>query len=103
MPQTPERFPGEDTDELLEVDPDETHTTYVVTTTGGKVTQESWTDTTSGLELKRINYTFTGPLVTTEVRRVYDPLDGTTVVAQKTITYAYSGRRITGSTTVRDI
>ena len=107
MVRTRDRYPGDDPDELLETDPDETDTTYAVTrNANGQVTQESWTDTTTAFELKRITYTFNSELrVTTEVRQVFDPADGVTELSKKTITYSYSATNnvITGAVMVRDI
>lgn len=90
-------------DVLLEIDPDDTATTYVATYSGSAVTQESWTDTGTALELKRIEYTYADGLVTTEVRKVFDPADGVTIVAQKTITYSYTGFRVSGMTVARNV
>jgi hypothetical protein len=90
-------------DVLLEIDPDETATTYTATYSGNTVTQESWSDTGTAFELKRIEYTYTNRLVTTEVRKAFDPANGTTIVAQKTITYAYTNFRVTGMTVVRNV
>lgn len=107
MVRTRDRFPGDDPDEALEVDPDETNTTYTVTRdTQSRVTQESWTDTATAFELKRITYTFgSDDNVSTEVRKVFDPDNGTTILSQKTITYSYSAQDgyVTGAAVVRDI
>jgi hypothetical protein len=89
-------------DLLLETDPDSAATTYAVTYTTGKVTQEKWTDTGSGLKIKTIDYTYSGGQISTEVRKVY-AANGSTVVAQVTVTYAYSGSHISGSTATRDV
>lgn len=105
MVQTPDRFPGEDVDDLLEYDPDDTSTTYAVTRdASGRVSDEVWTDTATALELKRIIYTYdVNDRVATEVRKVFDPTDGVTVRSQKTLTYSYSNDAVTGATVVRDV
>lgn len=107
MVRTRDTFPGEDFDELLEVDPDETDTTYTVTVnSAGRVSQESWADTATAFELKRIEYTYnSNDYVATEVRKVFDPDDGTTILSQKTITYSYATTdgRVTGAASVRNV
>ena len=92
------------TDEpLLEVDPNSVGITYSVTRTGRTVTQERWEQTSNAFAVKTIDYTFAGGVVATEVRKVFSLADGTTVTAQKSITYAYSGPLITGYAATRDV
>lgn len=90
-------------EQLLEVDPNRVGMTYTPTYTAGKVTQESWIQTSDSFEIKRITYTYSGDTVATAQIKVFSIADGTTVIAQKTITYAYSGYQVTGFTVTRDV
>jgi hypothetical protein len=89
-------------DFLLESDPPTPGTTDTITYSSGLVTNETWVNTSNSHNVKTIDYTYTSGLAATEVRKVYDSA-GTTVVGQITITYAYSGSTLTGSTTVRNV
>jgi hypothetical protein len=89
-------------DFLLNNEPDSLNNTYSNTTSGGKVTQEVWIRTAGATNIKVIAYTYTGPKVTTEVRKVY-ALDGTTIIAQTTMTYSYTGSVVTGIVVTRDV
>jgi hypothetical protein len=77
-----------------------TSCSYVPTYVSGLVTNETWSS--GGLNLKTIDYTYSGSLCTQEVRKVY-AADGITIVAQITIVNTYSGTTLTGSTTTRNI
>lgn len=88
--------------ELLDNEPVATGTTYSVTRSGSRVTQETWKNTLSTNNIKTIVYTYTGNKVTTEVRTVY-ATDGVTIIAQATLTYSYTGSTVTGDTTVRNV
>lgn len=88
---------------LLDDEPGSVGTTYTVTRSGSTVTQEKWVNTGNSRTIKQINYTYTGSKVTTEVRKVFSAADGTTVIAQKTLTYSYSGTTVTGATIVRNV
>jgi hypothetical protein len=88
--------------ELLDNEPVALGTTYSVTRSGNHVTQETWANTLSTNTIKTIVYTYLGNKVHQEVRTVY-ATDGVTIVAQATITYAYSGSSVTGDTTVRNV
>jgi hypothetical protein len=88
---------------LLDDEPGSLTTTYTVTRAGSNVTQEKWVNTGNSRAIKQIDYTYTGSKVTTEVRKVFSAADGTTVIAQKTLTYNYSGTVITGATITRNV
>lgn len=90
-------------DALLDGDPGRVDTTYSVTYTGGYATQEMWINTGNSRPIKQIDYSYTGNKVSSEVRVVFAESDGTTIIAQKTITYAYSGNIVTGATATRDV
>jgi hypothetical protein len=90
-------------EQLLEVAPNRVGMIYTPTYTGGKVTQERWVQTSNSFEIKRITYTYSGDLASTAQIKVFSITDGTTVVAQKTITYSYSGFQVTGFTVTRDV
>jgi len=89
--------------ELLDNEPVGTGITYTVTRVGSSVSQEKWANTGSALTIKTIDYTYTSGKVTTEVRKVFSPADGTTVIAQATLTYSYSGSNVTGAVIVRNV
>jgi hypothetical protein len=74
---------------------------YTTTITSGKVTKETWkrNDTTN---VKTIDYTYSGSKVATEVRKVF-AADGTTVVAQVTWTYTYTGSTVSSASMTRDV
>jgi hypothetical protein len=74
---------------------------FTVTYSGIKVIQEEWRRNDTTL-IKTIDYTYTGIKVTQEVRKVF-AADGTTVVAQVTWTYAYTGILLTSGTMTRDV
>lgn len=74
---------------------------FVVTYSGIFVTKEEWFRADSTL-IKSIDYTYAGVLVTQEVRKVFMD-DGTTIAAQVTWTYTYSGIFLTGGTMTRDV
>jgi hypothetical protein len=90
---------------LLENDPTAetgaTDATYTPTYSGINVTKEEWKRNDTTL-IKSIDYTYSGVNVTTEVRKVFAS-DGTTIVAQVTWTYSYSGITVTSATMVRDV
>ena len=75
--------------------------TYTPTYTGLLVTREEWRRDDNTL-IKRVDYTYTGNHVATEVRKVYDDA-GDVVVAQLTWTYNYAGNVMTSATMVRNI
>jgi hypothetical protein len=74
--------------------------TYTPTYVGIQVTREEWTS--GPLLIKRIDYTYTGIQVTTEVRKVFD-VTGTVVVSQITWTYTYAGIVLISAAMTRDI
>ena len=78
-----------------------TDASYTVAYSGNQVTSETWkrNDTTN---IKTIAYTYTGIKVTSEVRKVYAS-DGTTIVAQVTWNYTYTGNSLTSATMTRDV
>lgn len=75
--------------------------TYTPTYSGINVTKEEWKRNDATL-IKSIDYTYTGINITTEVRKVF-AANGTTVVAQVTWTYTYSGITLTSATMTRDV
>lgn len=89
-------------DFLLANDPPQPGTTYSLTRADVLVTQELWVRTAGSTNIKSIDYTYTGNLLTTEVRKVY-AVDGSTVIAQLTVNYTYSGNLLTGETATRDV
>lgn len=89
-------------DFLLDNEPASLHNTYSNTILSGNVTQEVWVRTVGATNIKVIDYTYTGARVTTEVRRVY-ALDGTTIIAQSTLTYSYTGSFVSGIVVTRDV
>lgn len=89
-------------DFLLENEPPSAGSSESFTRVGGKLTKETWTRTVGSTTWKTIDYTYTGNLLTTEVRKVF-ATDGITVVAQLTLTYSYSGNVMTGVTRVRNV
>ncbi len=89
--------------ELLDNEPVGTGVTYTITRSGSKVTNETWKNTSNSRNIKTIDYTYTGNLVTQEVRKVYAAADGTTIIAQVTVTYSYTGNSVTGETIVRNV
>lgn len=74
---------------------------YAVTRAGNLITNETWKRNDNTL-IKTIDYTYTGTKITTEVRKVF-AADGTTIVAQVTWTYTYTGSLITGGSMVRNV
>jgi hypothetical protein len=89
--------------ELLDNEPVGTGVTYSNARSGNTITSETWTNTGNSRAIKSIAYTYTGSKVTTEVRKVFSSVDGTTVIAQITITYTYTGNTVTGETIVRNV
>lgn len=86
-------------DELLE-NPDiySQNTVYTPTYMSGKVTNETWT---LGLNpIKTIDYTYSGDLVSVEVKKIYS---GLSIIAQVTTNFFYSGDTISQITHNRDI
>lgn len=90
---------------LLENDPTaETGTVdaaYTPTYSSNKITLEEWRRNDTTL-IKSIAYTYTGVRLDTEVRKVF-ALDGTTIVAQVTWTYTYTGNSVTSASMTRDV
>lgn len=75
--------------------------TYTPTYAGLLITVETWVRNDS-TNIKTIDYTYAVGKVTTEVRKVF-ALDGTTIVAQLTWTYVYTGNIVTSATMVRNV
>lgn len=78
-----------------------TDTTQTLTYGSGLVTLEAWTRNDATL-LKSIAYTYAANKVATEIRKVFDT-NGTTILAQVTWTYSYTGELLTTATMVRDV
>jgi hypothetical protein len=89
-------------DLFLDSEPTTPGSTWSRTVVDGKTTQEKWVRTAGATNLKIIDYTYSGTRVSTEVRKVYAD-DGTTIVAQMTLTYSYTGSSVTGIATTRDV
>ena len=88
-------------DWLLDNDPVEPSNIYMPTYTGPQLSAEAWLRDDFTL-IKKINYSFTGPFLTQEVRQVFDS-QGIDVTAQLTIDYTYTGPTLTSYTATRDI
>lgn len=86
---------------LLVVEPPERDCVYTPTYTAGRLTAEVWA-APGPAPIKRVDYTYAGGAVTTEVRKVF-AADGVTVAAQATWTYSYAGGVLTGATMTRDV
>lgn len=89
-------------DFLLDNEPDSAGTTYSLTYTGATVTQEVWSNSGTGKTIKTIDYTYSGGNPSQETRKVF-AADGTTVVAQLTVTYTFTGNQFTSAVSVRNI
>jgi hypothetical protein len=89
--------------DLLDNEPVGTGVTYSNTRSGSLITQELWINTGNSRAIREVDYTYTGSKVTTEVRKVFSAADGTTVIAQVTLTYSYTGSSVTGTTIVRNV
>lgn len=89
-------------DFLLDNDPNSAGVTYTPVYSGLQLDTETWNFTTGGLLIKQCTYTYSGMYAETAVCQVYDQT-GSTVVAQTTTTYSWSGGRLTSSTLTRDI
>ena len=89
-------------DFLLNNNPMEPNNTYNIYYNNGQVSSETWTNNTTGTLIKQINYTFTGSVITRQVRQVFDST-GVNIIAQLTISSTYSGTTLTSYTAVRDI
>jgi hypothetical protein len=87
---------------LLVTEPTTPNNTYTNTLAGLFVTQEKWVRTAGSTNIKTVDYTFTGSQLTTEVRKVFAS-DGTTILAQMTFVYSYSGLVLTDIAAVRNI
>jgi hypothetical protein len=88
-------------DFLLENEPPAPSTTYTTTFTGNFITQERWRRLDTTL-IRTIDYTYSSGRVVTEVRKVY-AADGTTIDAQLTIAYTYTGNVVSSATRTRNI
>lgn len=89
-------------DFLLDNEPNRRNNTYSNIRVGTQVTQETWVRTFNSSTLKTIAYTYSGTLVTKELRKVF-AADGLTVIAQMTLNYTYTGPVVTGATITRDV
>jgi hypothetical protein len=90
-------------DLLLAESPMAPDTTYAnIKNIGNHIVQETWTRTVLATKIKRVDYTYLLNRVTTEVTKVF-ALDGSTILAQTTDTYSYTGGFVTGIVTTRDI
>jgi hypothetical protein len=74
---------------------------YTPTYSLGKVTLEEWKRNDATL-IKSIAYTYIANKVATEIRKVF-ALDGTTILAQVTWTYSYTGSIVTSAAMTRDV
>jgi hypothetical protein len=78
-----------------------TDCTYTPTYTTGKITKEEWKRNDATL-IKSIDYTYASGKVSTEVRKVFDT-NGTTILAQVTWSYSYTGNNLILATMTRDV
>jgi hypothetical protein len=78
-----------------------TDCTYTPTYVSGQVTKEEWKRNDTTL-IKSIDYTYTTGRLTQEVRKVF-AANGTTITAQVTWSYSYTGQTLTSATMVRDV
>lgn len=92
---------GTDIDFLLVNEPPEIGTNYIVNRTSNIISSEEWRRVDTTL-LKKIEYTRTGGLLTTETRQIF-ATDGTTIIGQLTISYTRTGGIVTSSAYVRNI
>ncbi len=75
---------------------------YSISYASGLVSQELWKRASDSSNLKQTDYTYSGGLVESEVRRVFAE-DGTTVIGQLTLTYAYASGLLSSITETRDV
>lgn len=75
---------------------------YSITYSSGLVSQELWKRASDSSNLKRTDYTYSGGLVATEVRKVF-ATDGSTIIGQLTLAYAYSSGLLSSITETRDV
>lgn len=78
-----------------------TDCTYTPTYALGKITKEEWKRNDTTL-IKSIDYSYTGAQVTQEVRKVF-AANGTTILAQVTWSYTYTGSNLTSASMTRDV
>jgi hypothetical protein len=88
-------------DLLLVNEPPFPNVSETLTYSGTTLTQEDWTRTVGSTLIRRVTYSYTSTKLTTEIRTVY-ATDGFTIVAQQTVTYTYSGSRLTSVAYVRN-
>lgn len=89
--------------QLLEMTPANAHS-YANNYNGdGTLNWETWTTTAGSLLARRKDYTYTTGRVATEITKVYSPTDGTTIVAQTTITYSYTSGKLSSYACVRNV
>ncbi len=104
--------PSQDTDAVnvqwwrqeayLVADP-EIGSTYATTYSSNLVSKETWVNSATSFVIKTIDYTYASGVLATEVVKVFSPADGTTVIAQTTTTYTYSGGALASTTKVRNV
>lgn len=78
-----------------------TDCTYIPAYTANKITKEEWKRNDTTL-IKSIDYSYTSGKVTQEVRKVF-AANGTTIVAQVTWAYSYTGMDLTSAAMTRDV
>lgn len=78
-----------------------TDASYTPTYSGIFVTKEEWKRNDTTL-IKSIDYTYSGLNVASEVRKIF-AANGTTIVAQVTWTYSYTGANLTSASMVRNV
>ena len=89
-------------DFLLDCEPDAASTNYTVTNNGISITNESWNRLDMTL-LKSVDYTYNSSLqATVEVRKVF-ATNGSTIVAELTIAYTYTGSFLASATYTRNV
>jgi prolipoprotein diacylglyceryltransferase len=78
-----------------------TDCSYTPTYATGKITKEEWKRNDATL-IKSIDYTYASGKVSQEVRKVF-ATNGTTILAQVTWSYSYTGNNLTGASMTRDV
>ena len=75
--------------------------TYAATYSGNSLSLEEWKRNDTTL-LKSIAYTYSSGKLSSEVRKTF-AADGTTILAQVTWTYSYTGNKLTSATMIRNV
>lgn len=74
---------------------------YTASYSSGLLSSEVWR--VGGTRIKQEDYAYIGVALAQAVSTVYDPADGTTVLAQETVSYFYSGTALVSASLVRNV